>query len=232
MLAGCLWPGAERLAMPRHDERRQSQDALPARAQHVQIVRIRVVGRPACHPPKMCEGDNIVRGRRQRRDVLWCVARRRDQLNRGREVIALGGLVNPQIAVIDRLKIVDARVGKERGVHRVVGMMMRNDDIGDGALRLAQRRQRAENVVPVGHHARINNHPHRAITDVGDGGGDVGAVAAPTNVASGQDVYLRRACKLQGVVIRIRQVVSRFQLPVLRYLTLHQELVMEHFVLG
>lgn len=82
----------------------------------------------------MRESDDIVGRACQRRDVLRGMARRRDQLDRWREMIALGWLVNPGVAVIDRLKIMDARRGEKADEDGMVGVMMGNHDIRDRAL--------------------------------------------------------------------------------------------------
>jgi len=136
------------------------------------------------------------------------VARRRDQLDRGREMVPLSGLVDPGVILVDGLKIMDARVGEEGGMQRVIGVVMGNDDIGDRALRLAQAGKRAKDVVAMGDHAGIDDQANRAIAHIGDGRCDARAITTPADVASGQDVYLRRPRKLDALVVRAAQAVT------------------------
>ena len=78
--------------------------------------------------------------------VMSCggVARRLDQADRGGDGEALGGAVIPDVTLVDRPVIVEARVGEERGVKRVIGVMVREDHVGDGIGRDAERGQRIE----------------------------------------------------------------------------------------
>src|SRR5690348_9299777 len=96
-------------------------------------------------------------------------------------------------------------------MQRMIGVVMGDDDISDRALRLAQAGERAEDVVAVGDHARIDDQANRAVAHIGDGRSDARAVTAPADVASGQYVYLRRARKLDILVVRAAQAISPFQ---------------------
>ena len=81
--------------------------------QRRRILRVRVVGGAARHPPEMGEGDDVVGRADQRGQVLRRVAGRRDEVDGGREVVALGGTSNPEIVAVDRLEVVDARIGEQ-----------------------------------------------------------------------------------------------------------------------
>jgi len=52
-------------------------------------------------------------------DILWSMARRFDQANRWRDLIAFRAAILPAIALIDRPVVVKTRIRKER---RVEGM--------------------------------------------------------------------------------------------------------------
>jgi hypothetical protein len=73
----------------------------------------------------------------QRGTVLRRVTGCCDQADGGRKQEAASEPPLPFVGLLDRPVIVVMRVGRERRVERVVRMMVREHDVGDGAGRLA-----------------------------------------------------------------------------------------------
>src|SRR5438874_5065718 len=95
------------------------------------VRRQRVLRRPARRPPQVRERHRAAAGRNQRGDVLWRVPGGFNQADRWAERKPFRGTSVPDIALVDRPKIVDASSRKKGGVERVVRMMVGKNDVGD-----------------------------------------------------------------------------------------------------
>jgi MFS family permease len=91
----------------------------------------------------------------------------------GGELHAVGRPPGERVALDDRLEVVHGHHGEERDVHGVVEVVVADDDVGD-VLRLdAELAQRAEDEVPVGHHAGVHDDDAAAVADQADRARDV-----------------------------------------------------------
>ena len=125
--------GPERGPVPGDDDLRHAQDPLPAGPQHLAVRRERVVGPPLGAPPGVRAHVDAVRGRRQRADVLGGVPGGADQLDRRAQLGPLGVPVGPLVVQVDGPVVVDPGRREQRGVDRVVRVVMAEHQIGDVA---------------------------------------------------------------------------------------------------
>jgi hypothetical protein len=133
---------------------------LPARlVELVLVLRLLVLGRGVGVEPAVGRDHDAVRRAHDEREVLGGVSRRaRDAHGRAEHpAVALGVL--PLVAPVDRPVVVDGGVREQPGVHRVVGMVMAEDHLGDVLGSNAEPRQRFEHRCCAGRHARID-HDH------------------------------------------------------------------------
>ena len=82
------------------------------------------------------------------------------------------------IAVIDRLVVVIARVGEQRGVQGMAGMGVGEHHVGDCSGQLAEFSQRRQDVFPVRDHARVDDHLCVAVSHEANGAGKPAAAGA------------------------------------------------------
>ena len=160
------WPGTTMSASASTRCRAaDSADRSTATASPVEVARFHGVG----------ERDHAVGRAGQRGDVLAGVSRRADEPDRRRQLVPLGLPVVPAVALVDRPVVVEARVREQRGVERVVRMVVAEHDVGHVLGRHTQRAQRIQDQRAVAHHAGIGHHDDVAVADEPDGGGDAGA---------------------------------------------------------
>src|ERR1700731_570514 len=92
-------------------------------------IDVRTLGRP----PQMRAHDESMFGMYQRRDVLMSVSRSVEQADRGSALDHVGAL-SPDIVDVDRPHVVVASIQEQGRVDRVVGVVVRKDDVGHLAL--------------------------------------------------------------------------------------------------
>jgi len=114
--------------------------------------------------------DEPLLGFDQGRDVLRRVTRCVEERHRRRTLEILGAIA-PNVILVYRSHIVETRAPKERGVQRVVRVMMVERDVGDVVLVDAQLVQRIEQHVAVGRHPRIYHDYCVTFADQDDGAG-------------------------------------------------------------
>jgi hypothetical protein len=159
-----------------HDEIGERDDALTAPAQARAVGGDGVVGGPVRAPPQIAhEGDDALGGAGEQADVFVAMAGGADQAQRRRQLVALGLAIGPLVGAVDRLVIVDVRVGEEAGVHGIVGVVVAEHDVGDVFGPNAESSERLENARTVGHHAGVDDDAAAGVGDERDGGGDAGA---------------------------------------------------------
>ena len=107
--------------------------------------------------------------------------------------IAVAGMIEPQVAAIDRPGVDHVCVRKERRVERVVGVMVREQNVGNALRGNAEAGQVLDHLVTVGDHSRIYNQAGVAIENERDARGHVVAVDRPRvdDVKRGAIVHLR-----------------------------------------
>jgi hypothetical protein len=120
----------------------------------------------------MCEDHDPIVRLNDRRDVFLRVTLRVQKRHVRRYLKALRVPRNPQIALIDRPVIVEPRIGEQRRVDRVVGMVVGKDRVGHVARRHAERSQRVEYRWRSRHQARVDDDEEVAIPNQAHGGRD------------------------------------------------------------
>ena len=121
----------ERLPVAWDDDVGGRQDARAAPLEVGLVRRERVdLGRSIRMPPQVGHRvDRIVR-LHDERDVLLGVAGRQPELDAGRQAVAIAVMVEPQVVDVARPEVDHLRAREERDVHRVIGMMVRQRDVG------------------------------------------------------------------------------------------------------
>jgi hypothetical protein len=117
----------------------------------------------------MGEHHEAVLGLDGGRDVLGRVPRRLEQPDRRRQLEPLGLPVDPQVVAVPRPVVVHPGLREQRGVERVIGMVVRQDhvrDRGGDDLELGERTQdrvlpRHQPGVHDDQHAVVPGEPHR-----------------------------------------------------------------------
>ena len=107
----------------------------------------------------------------------------------GAELRSVRVPVEPSVALVDRPVIVNARVAEERGVDRVIGVVMAEHHVGDVLRRRAVRLERGQERVAVGDHPWIDDDDGVAIANQRDGAAHALAVAVETDVSVVKHVH-------------------------------------------
>src|SRR5262245_2631167 len=139
------------------------------------ILRIGILGRALGVPPDVGEGHDSLGCAGQGGDVFGRVSRGADEPDRGGYLPPLCVAVGPEVAIVDRPVVLVARVGAERGVDRVVRMVMAEDHICDLVGIDTQRLEWVEYERAIPHHARVDDHGRFAVPDQRDSAGHVAA---------------------------------------------------------
>ena len=92
---------------------------------HIQSIPLRTL-----EHPQMREGGDTVVGLNESCYVLRCMPGSFHEAYARRQLNSLGGTGCPLIVVIHRPVVMDPNVGKQSDIHGVVGMVVRQDDIG------------------------------------------------------------------------------------------------------
>src|SRR5215472_6685014 len=131
-------PGPEARPVTGNDHGSDLEDPGAAAGERSRVWAERVVRRAGRGPPRVGADVGPVGGGGHGADVLLGVARRGDQPDRWAQLGALGFAVDPQVPVVSRPVVVHAGIGEQRGVDRVIGMMVAEYDVGDLAGRHAR----------------------------------------------------------------------------------------------
>ncbi|CAN5915898.1 hypothetical protein BH23ACT10_BH23ACT10_08070 [soil metagenome] len=163
---GVVGSGANSRAVAGHDQRwLQRQHPFASGMQRRWILCVRVFSRPVRVPPQVCQRHQTIGSANQGRDVLRRVARGLDELDRRRQARSFGGPIRPLVAVVDRPEVMHPCRWEQRDVHRVIRVMMADDDVGDRTRRDVQTGQWLENAPVVGDHARVDHDDDGAVTN-------------------------------------------------------------------
>ena len=111
--------------------------------------------------------NDVAGGGRDRRDVLGGVPRSPQQPDRRTELEPLGVPVEPAVPHVGRPVIVDPGRREQRGIDRVVGVVMAEHHVGDVPGLRAVLGQRGEQRSTVGDHARVDDDHRVAVQDQG-----------------------------------------------------------------
>ena len=105
------------------DHRGEGQQQVPADVQGGGVRAERIVGRAGGGPPRVGAGEHAVWRGRHRGNVLGGVPGGAQQPDRGRELRAVGVLVDPPVPRVHGPVIMNAHRGEQRCVDRVIGVL-------------------------------------------------------------------------------------------------------------
>ena len=109
-----------------------------------------------------------------------------------RELVAVAVVVEPQVVLVACPEVDDLGVREERDVHRVVGMVVAQEDVGHRLRADPQRGQRVEDEAAPGDHPGIGHDDRVAVADEADAAADpVAGVAGVEDVDAGHGAMVR-----------------------------------------
>ncbi len=133
------WPGITMSAC--------GQDPLPVELEHLVVRGNRVDDRcPVRSPPEVGQRVDPVLGVDDKGGVFLGVTGRQPELRVRRHVPAVATVIEPEVVPVTRPEVDDLGVREERDVHRVVRVVMAQEDVGDRLGLDAEGRQRVEDV--------------------------------------------------------------------------------------
>ena len=183
--------GAERGAVTGHDHRGEGKQEFPAGVQRASVGAERIVGGPVRAPPHMSARNDVARRGHDRGNVLSGVPRRAQQPDRRPEFGPVRVAVEPAVPQVHGPVVVDPRRREQRGVDRVIGMMMAEHHVGHVPGLRAVLGQGGQQGLAGGHHAGIDDDHRVAVQDQRDRPGHSLVVAVPPHVPFVQHVYRR-----------------------------------------
>ena len=130
------WPGMTTSASARTRSRWKSRSAWSGRYGSMP-------GRPVGPPPEVGQRVDPVLRVDDERGVLLGVAGRQPELGVGRHAPAVAAVIEPQVVPVARPEVDDLGVREQRDVHRVIGVVVAEEDVGHG-LRRRRRAPRAD----------------------------------------------------------------------------------------
>src|SRR5579863_2349664 len=103
------------------------------------------------------------------RDVLGSVAGGLYQANGRGKRVTFRGTTFPDVVFVNSPVVVEAGIREKSGVECMVRVVMREDDVGDGFGRLAERGQWFEYGIGSGYHAGVYDDAHISLAHKSDG---------------------------------------------------------------
>ena len=91
-----------------------------------------VLRAPVGVPPEMRHGVHGVIGLDDQRGVFLGVPGGQPELAPGAQPVAIPVVIEPQVVAVPSPEVDDLRVREQRDVHRVIGVVMTQEDVGDG----------------------------------------------------------------------------------------------------
>ncbi len=177
---------AERAPMTRDDDVGSRKNPLASALERRLIGGEWVdLGRPVGAPPQVRHRVDGVIGLDEECDVLLGVARRQPELGIRCEVVAVAVVIEPQVVAVASPEVDHFGVGKQRNVHRVVRVVVRERDVRHVRWFDAQRCQRVEDQGALRDHAWVRDDQRVAVTDQHHRRGRVGADIAGVEQVDG-----------------------------------------------